>query len=263
MSALTTVLMPARNAERTIHAAIASVLAQTDERVEIVVCDDASDRPLREFLADVDDPRLRVVRNERRGGIAGARNRALREVRTPFVSQLDADDEWEPHYVETMLPAFDDPSVGMVYANASTIGGPVPVIVPDASVHPIDTFPKITEQNPAPCPTVTARTDAVRGVGGYRANFAHCQDYFLYMDLVLAGWRFRYVDDVVARYRWPQPGQMSFKQHELDRSLLVYWTLLALRHPRLPGPKHEIRRLAPALARHHLQRVRPRRVAPA
>jgi glycosyltransferase involved in cell wall biosynthesis len=240
----TTVVMPAYNAHGTIRASVESALAQTVQDLEVIVVDDGSDPPIAEALADVRDPRLRVLRHPRNRMAPAARNTALAAARSPFVSQLDSDDLWEPDYLESVLPRFDDPEVGLVYANARILGHPhgqeVTITVPD--VHPIDSFPKIAEQNPMAAVTVTMRADAVRAVGGYAEWLWVCDDYHLYLKLAQAGWRFAYVDRPLAIYRWPEPGRgQSYEEGPRERDVLKMYAGFALRHPLTPGPRRQVR----------------------
>ncbi|MEA2408661.1 MAG: hypothetical protein QOE69_2780 [Thermoleophilaceae bacterium] len=241
----TSVIMPAYAAEATVRESVESALAQTVSDFELLVVDDASPVPVHDLLADLRDPRLRVIRRARNGGAAAARNTALRHARAPLVSQLDADDIWEPDYLEQVLPRFADPAVGLVYTNATILGHPTghDTYIFDPSPHPIDRFPKLAEQNPVPALTATMRTDAVRAVGGYASWLRMAQDYHLYLKLAAAGWRFEYVDLKLARFRWPEPtrGQTYDKRrHELYE--LRMWTAFALRHPLTPGPRRQMRR---------------------
>jgi glycosyltransferase involved in cell wall biosynthesis len=242
---LTSVLMPVYRAEDTVREAVESVLAQTVENLELLVVDDGSPRPVSEALAGLDDPRLRVFRRRRNGGgPSAARNLALEHARAPLVSQLDADDAWEPDYLEHVLPRFDDPGVGLVYANAEILGHPTghDTYIFDPSPHPIDHFPKLAEQNPVPALTATMRTEAVRAVGGYARWLPMAQDYHLYLRLARAGWRFVYVDRKLARYRWPEPSRgrtHDRRRHELCE--LRMWLAFALRHPLTPGPRRQVR----------------------
>jgi glycosyltransferase involved in cell wall biosynthesis len=229
--------MPAYNAEATLREAVESVLAQTVGELELIVGDDASDVPAAEVLADVDDARLRIVRRARNGGIGAARNSALARARSRLVSQLDADDLWEPDYLESVLPEFEDPAVGLAYTNATILGHPEGKedYIGDASIHPRDRFPELAEANPVPCPTVTIRTEAVRAVGGYPRSWA-VEDWHLYMRLAAAGWRFAYVDRRLARYRWPAADRgNSYDVRNLERRAVGALASVAVRHPRLPG----------------------------
>jgi len=197
----TSVMMPAYNSEATLRESVESVLTQTVAELELIVVDNASTLPVRELLADVRDPRLRLVRLPVNLGTAGARNAALRRARAPLVSQLDSDDQWEPDYLEHMLPCFEDPAVGLAYSNTHIIGHPTghDDYIGDPSVHPMHDFPKIAEQNPIPCPTATIRVDAAPAGGGYSVTQWMVEDYLMYLRLARAGWRFAYVHRQLAR----------------------------------------------------------------
>jgi glycosyltransferase involved in cell wall biosynthesis len=235
--------MPAFRNEATIRASVDSVLAQTEGRLELIVVDDASPVPVAELLADVRDPRLRVIRHARNRNTAAARNTALAAVRSPLVSQLDADDLWEPDYLETIAPLFEDPRVGLVYSNTHIIGHPdgLDDYIGDPTVHPLDLFPKLADACPVPAPTATMRTAAVRAAGGYSRWLWTASDYHLYAKLVAAGWRFAYVDRQLAHYRWPAGASKSAAQRRVELAELQLWLAFALRHPRIPGPKRQVR----------------------
>jgi cellulose synthase/poly-beta-1,6-N-acetylglucosamine synthase-like glycosyltransferase len=224
--------------------AVESALSQTVPDLEIVLVDDGSEPPLAPLLCAVEDPRLRPIRSERNRGVSAARNLALAHARAPLVSHLDADDMWEPNYLEQVLPRFRDPCVGVVYTNASIIGHPegLDTYIRDISVHPMDRFPKIAEQNPIPSLTATMRADAVRAVGGYARWLSRASDYHLWCKLVAAGWRFEYVDRKLAHYRWPEPGRgISYDRRTMELAELKLWLGFCLRHPRIPGPRRQLR----------------------
>jgi glycosyltransferase involved in cell wall biosynthesis len=237
--------MTAYNPEPELMAeAIESILSQTVGELELILVDDGSDVPLAGLLPGRRDDRLRLVRLPRNRGVSAARNTALRLARAPFVSHLDSDDAWEPDYLAAILPAFDDPNVGLVYANATILEHPDQhdTYVFDPSPHPIDRFPKIAEQNPVPFPTATARTNAVRAVGGWAWWLKRTQDYYLWLRLAATGWRFAYIDRKLARYRWPVgPRSMSYNRTLVERDRLLMWFTLFLHHPRLPGPRRQLR----------------------
>jgi glycogen synthase len=238
------VLMAAYDAEDTIRASVESALAQAEERLELIVVDDGSRVPVADVLADVRDQRLQIVRHARNRGFPAARNTALKRARGEFVAQLDADDLWAPEYATTVLPALEDPEVALVYSNARILGHPdgLELYIPDASVHPMDRFPKFAEQNPVPSLTATMRTEAVRAAGGYAWWMGPAIDYHLYGKLIMAGWRFAYVDRPLAWYRWPEPSRgMSYNRRRTQLAELRLWLAFALRHPRLPGPKRQVR----------------------
>ncbi len=99
------VLIPARNEERTIEAAVRSALAEPV--AEVVVCDDRSTDGTADILAAIDDPRLRVVTGEPLAagwvGKAHACARLAREARHDELLFLDADTTLRPGGLERLL----------------------------------------------------------------------------------------------------------------------------------------------------------------
>jgi glycosyltransferase involved in cell wall biosynthesis len=230
-----TVIIPAFRAEATLAAAVESALAQTFGDLEVVVVDDASPVPVAETLAGIGDERLRVVRHERNRGTATARNSAVRLGSAPIVAQLDADDRWEPEYLAAVLPPFDDPSVGLVYANGTLVepDGESRALYAGADCHPIASFDELAAGNVLRVPGVTIRRRALEAIGGYPAGLRHCADWFVYLELLHGGWRFAHVPDRLFYYRVPDYGAHWYGKRELDRDELRMWGLLAVRHPRL------------------------------
>ncbi len=95
--------------------AIDSVLSQALQDFEIVVVDDGStdDGPAR--LSQLNDPRIRVIR-QANAGVSVARTRAMREARGRYVAFLDADDVWRPDHLAHLL------KLSSLYADASLYG---------------------------------------------------------------------------------------------------------------------------------------------
>ncbi|CUJ18826.1 glycosyltransferase family 2 protein [Cognatishimia activa] len=91
------VVIPTYNAEKTIGAAVLSALAQP-EVVEVIVVDDCSSDKSAESAekAGAGDARLTVIRQQKNGGPAAARNAALQASRADFIALLDSDDVYAP-----------------------------------------------------------------------------------------------------------------------------------------------------------------------
>jgi glycosyltransferase involved in cell wall biosynthesis len=92
---------------------------------EIIVVVDGPNPATEAVLAGIDDPRLRVLLNERSAGPGGARNRGAAEARGEWVAFLDDDDEYMPEMLERMLAAAGSRQV-MLCARAR-------VVLPDAT----------------------------------------------------------------------------------------------------------------------------------
>jgi glycosyltransferase involved in cell wall biosynthesis len=109
------VVLAARDAERTIEEAARSVLGQTERDLELVVVDDGSVDRTRDVLASLDDERLRVVRNPEPLGLAGALNVGLDAACGTYVARMDADDVALPTWLARVVERIrSEPAVGVV-----------------------------------------------------------------------------------------------------------------------------------------------------
>jgi glycosyltransferase involved in cell wall biosynthesis len=100
---LVSVLLAAHDAERFLGAAVESILRQTERDLELLVVDDGSGDATPDLLASVSDPRLVVLRNERRLGLAASLNRALEAASGRYAARLDADDVALPRRLERQV----------------------------------------------------------------------------------------------------------------------------------------------------------------
>ena len=88
------VIIPCYNAEHHIGATIASVLAQGEPKLEIIVVDDGSKDRSVELVRET-FPMVRIVQQANQG-VAAARNNGLSVARGEWVAFIDADDIWLP-----------------------------------------------------------------------------------------------------------------------------------------------------------------------
>ncbi|MHC5063370.1 MAG: glycosyltransferase [Planctomycetota bacterium] len=108
-SALVSVITPYyREDAETLGAAVSSALTQTHRNLELIIFNDGSPREdAAQILAEMEkrDSRVKVI-NKTNGGLASARNRAIKEAQGEFVLFLDADNILEQDYAATGIEAF-------------------------------------------------------------------------------------------------------------------------------------------------------------
>jgi glycosyltransferase involved in cell wall biosynthesis len=110
------VVIPLYQSERFISETIKSVLGQTFPDFELIVVDDGSSDRGPALVAAMDDPRIRLIRQENRG-LAGARNSGVRHARGDYVAFLDADDLWTPTKLQRHVEQLDkDSSIGVSFS---------------------------------------------------------------------------------------------------------------------------------------------------
>jgi glycosyltransferase involved in cell wall biosynthesis len=193
------VVIPAYNARNLIGSAIRSVLDQSRRDLELVVVDDGSQDGTPDVVSAVDDPRLRLVR-QANTGVAGARNRGVEESSGSLVSFLDNDDLWMPDYLERMGAALDnDASAGFAYTDGwsfddrsrrilrrTAMSGSDPPVPPPADR---EAFLACLMRQNFILSSATVRRSVLQEVGGFRDNLGGCDDYDLWVRILIAGHR--------------------------------------------------------------------------
>jgi len=187
------ILMPVRNEDRFLPAALRSLTAQTLTDWELVAVDDGSSDDTPRILAEAAgaDPRIRVLQCGR--GLVPALNQGLAECRAPLVARMDGDDIAHPARLagqvaylaanaEVGLLAcsfrhFPRHHIGMGMAGYERWQNRL--LTHDAIVS--DLF----VESPFVHPSVMFRRSAVEGVGGYR-DLGWPEDYDLWLRLAAA-----------------------------------------------------------------------------
>lgn len=109
-----TVLMPTYNVALYVREAIESVLRQTYRDFELLVIDDCSTDETVSVVQGIDDPRIRIVRNEKNVGLAENLNRGLSHITTEYAARMDGDDIAEPFWLEREVAVLDShPEIGI------------------------------------------------------------------------------------------------------------------------------------------------------
>lgn len=115
---LISVLMPAYNDEDSIGYAIESVLNQTYKNLELIIIDDGSSDKTGEVVFEYvkKDDRVRYI-YQVNTGVAGARNRGVRESCGNYIKLCDSDDVLLPHTLEMLVRAlkYTDDNVKFIY----------------------------------------------------------------------------------------------------------------------------------------------------
>ncbi len=107
MEPLVSILIPAFNAERFLADALASALAQTWHRIEVIVVDDGSTDGTRSVAERFASASVKIVAQPHQGASA-ARNRALSLSQGDYMQWLDADDVLSSGKIERQIAALDE-----------------------------------------------------------------------------------------------------------------------------------------------------------
>lgn len=205
-------MIPAYNAEKTIAAAITSVLKQTVPTFEIVVVDDGStDRTADAVRALASDTRVRLLQIAN-SGPAAARNAGIDDAQGGLVGFLDSDDLWLPTYLETMVGAVESSRVpSLAYTDAwvlddasgrilkaTAMSGWRSVTKPPAD--PTALFRQLLKRNFVYTSTVVTR-EALTDVGGFDERLWIAEDHELWLRLANVGVSFHRAPGTLAVHR--------------------------------------------------------------
>lgn len=192
---LISVVVPAFNRLAWLQAAVRSVFVQTLEDWELIVADDGSEEPTREYLralASNNEGRVRVLYLAHSGNPPVARNAALREARGEYIAFLDSDDLWLPRKLEMQIASLgENPTRQWSYTRSELV---------DSSGRPLPggrglRYPErkdgwiaeslLRGEAAVTQSSVVVRREAVVRVGGYPEDLPICGDYELYLRLAL------------------------------------------------------------------------------
>ena len=180
-----TVVIPTRNRLPLLQGAVASALAQEGVDVEVIVVDDGSTDDTSQRLAEIGDPRLRVIRHEVSKGVAPARNRGIAEASGEWVATLDDDDLWSPEKLRRQIDAAEERGAGFSYAGAVHFDERRRVIAVQRPPEAERLAAALLESSaiPAGASNVVARADLLRAVGGFDESLFHLADWDMWLQL--------------------------------------------------------------------------------
>ena len=184
---LVSVIIPMRNAEPYVRAAVESVLAQKDVELEVIVVDDGSTDRSADIVRGIGDPRVRVIPGPRKG-ISASFNAGLADAKGEFLARCDADDLYPPDRLARQLEFLrDHPDFGAVSGGLSTMSNSGKVLV-DAGDYNLAAAAEATDElrsgrGRSHMCAYLFRTELLRQLGGCREFFVTAEDVDLQLRL--------------------------------------------------------------------------------
>lgn len=130
---LVSVILPVYNAEKTLGAAIRSIVGQTLPDWELIILNDGSIDNSLTIARSFEDPRIRIVNDSRSMKLAARLNQAIPLCRGDYIARMDADDIAYPDRLETQVGFLQtNPQVDLVgsrvliFSNGGKIVGTYP-----------------------------------------------------------------------------------------------------------------------------------------
>lgn len=132
---LVSVVVPTRQRPELLARAVASIVGQRfDGEIEVLVVFDQED-PVAPDVEEAERRAIRVLRNDRSPGLAGARNTGILAANGSFVAHCDDDDEWLPDKLASQLGAISGSEADVVVTGTTIVYGDRTVDrIPDARI---------------------------------------------------------------------------------------------------------------------------------
>ncbi len=204
------VLMPVRNGQRHVRAAITSTLTALRGRGRVLVMDDGSTDAtpgiLRQ-LADSNHGAVVVHRNTHSRGVAYSLNQLLSRSSSRLVARMDADDICLPWRFDHQISQISDHAEILFggYLRFGTASGLLRQPLPLSVSGRVSGY-LLQWENPFCHPTLICTADVLRSIGGYQFGLA--EDYLTWVRAAAAGVSLRRTRVPVVLYR-TSAGQTS------------------------------------------------------
>lgn len=173
--------MPVYNGLPHLKDAVKSILTQTYTNFEFIIVDDASADKSWQYLKELKDKRIKLIRNEKNLGVAKSLNIALKSASGEFIARMDADDISLPKRIETQVrflrlhPSIDicGTWVDLINEKGQIIGAKKYPTKDKKIKNALAWFPPIIH------PTMMIKAKAYRQLEGYDPRFDMAEDYDL------------------------------------------------------------------------------------
>ena len=205
---LVSVLMPAYNSELYIAQAIDSILDQTYSNLELLIFDDGSSDGTRKVIESYGDPRVIKVLSDQNYGVVRARNELIDRAHGKYIALMDADDIADPTRLQKQVQALE--------SNDCDVCGSAQWVLDEATTKLKKSKDRLTDPDlrallSVYCglcnSTITGKAEIFKRFK-YDTSILTSEDYFLWVQMAAAGYRFINLKDRLITYR-RYPAQTS------------------------------------------------------
>lgn len=182
-------MIPTHHRRRLLAETVASVCAQREVDLEIVIVDDGSPDDTWAWLQTKTDARIVPLRNEQPTGVSAARNRAVSASKGVWIAFLDDDDLWSPDKLQRQLAAVRATGRAWCASGSVSIEGDRRIVAggPPATAEEIRGLLPVRNCVPAGASNVLVQRDVLQAVGAFDTQLRHMADWDLWIRLAGQG----------------------------------------------------------------------------
>lgn len=186
------VLMSCYNSQANVGRAIESILNQTYEDFELLICDDGSIDNTYETISEYKslDKRIKIFKNKKNIGLTKSLNNLINEAKGVYIARQDDDDISSTVRLNTQVRALKSENLDFITSRAKVLGSER--LIPGFSFY-LSTSLVMNFKNPFIHGSLMIDKKVLNKVGNYDERFYYAQDYKLFSDLLTKGFRYKII----------------------------------------------------------------------
>ena len=181
--------MSCYNAEKTVAAAVESVLRQTHQDFEFLITDDNSNDNTVDAIAEFNDPRIKLVLSNENRGLTAQLISLVELANGEFIARIDADDVWLPNKLHLQLQALTSANPRSVMFGEMSNGRSAQrnTGTDRPGIYEVSYDQLLKEGNSLCHSSFIGKKSLIQAVGGYRRGLRRKQDFDLWLRMSKAG----------------------------------------------------------------------------
>ena len=183
------VIMSCYNSQQTVGRAIESILNQTLENIELLICDDSSIDNTYETITKYKDldKRVKVYKNIKNLGLTKTLNFLIEKADGALIARQDDDDISLSERLRTQVDILNEENLDFITTRAKVLDSKK--LIPGISFNLPDSL-VMNFKNPFIHGTLLIDKKVLNTIGNYDERFYYAQDYKLFSDLLSNGYKY-------------------------------------------------------------------------
>ncbi len=214
------IITPVFNSSKFLEETIASVLNQTFTDWEWMITDDKSTDNSVEIIQKINDSRIQLILSDKNGGAGHARNLSLKQANGRFITFLDADDFWEPNFLEEMISFMKKENTELAYSNYARCDENLNPVIDDFKADKPVTFDNLLKT--CRLSLLSSMYDSQRVGKEYFPEGSKREDHVMWLNLLKKIPVGKPLPKTMAKYRMHQSSISRKKSNIVKDQYLVY-----------------------------------------
>ncbi len=183
------VIMSCYNSQETVTRAIESILNQTLENLELLICDDSSIDNTYETISKYKDldKRVKIYKNTKNLGLTKTLNFLIEKADGALIARQDDDDISLSERLRTQVDILNEENLDFITTRAKVLDSKK--LIPGISFNLPNSL-VMNFKNPFIHGTLLIDKEVLNSVGNYDERFYYAQDYKLFSDLLSRGYKY-------------------------------------------------------------------------